>query len=580
MAFSGHAVACVRSVGTLLAVVALVAGCRRDSSSKPAVPKAAKPVSLFTDVTDEVLPTFIHETGRQDQFFYPEIMGAGVAVLDYDNDGALDIYLIDGGFHGDDDQTENTIRNRLYRRNPSGAYDDVTDASGLGDTGYGMGCAAGDIDNDGDVDVFVTNYGPDALYRNNGDGTFTDISKSGGISDDAWGASACFADFDGDGFLDLFVTNYLAYAARDWKECQDQRGDPDYCGPSVFDGAADILYRNNADGTFADVSSPSGIAAAAARRGLGVVCRDFTGDARPDVFVANDGEVNQLWVNRRDGTFADEGFARGLAVNATGRTEAGMGVAVGDVDGDGDTDLFMTHLWKESNTLYTDLGGSVFEDTTDAAGLAPASIPLTGFGTAMIDIEHDGDLDILLVNGRVFRDEPTPGVRLEPFWSFYAERNLVFENDGRARFSDISDRAGTFASMIEVSRALVPADLDGDGDLDLVVTNCGGRARVYRNDAAKRGHWLMVRAIDPALGRDVIGAVVTVKAGGRSFTREVTRSSSYLAAGPAQVHFGLGDTSSVDSISVRWPDGTEDAMTAPPVDRKHAVLKGTGGKHE
>ncbi len=540
---------------------------------------------MFTDVSDRVLPKFVHETGRVDTFFYPEIMGAGAAVFDFDNDGNLDIYFINGRRHTppDVEEVEGPARNRLLRGSADGVYTDVTEGSGLGDTGYGMGVAVGDIDNDGDADVYVTNFGPDALYRNNGDGTFTDITASSTIANNAWGASACFADFDADGSLDLFVTNYLDYGGEsevDVPHCKDNRGDPDYCGPQSFDGTPDRLYHNNGDGTFADASTESGIGRAG-RKGLGLLCIDFTGDRRPDVLVANDGEQNQLWVNKGDSTFVDEAPARGLAVNAAGRTEAGMGVAAGDANGDGQLDVFMTHIWKESNTLYAGGEHSTFEDRTDSAGLAALSRPLTGFGTAMFDIEHDGDLDIVVVNGRVFRDEPHPDVTLEPFWSFYAEPNLVFENDGQGQFSSIPrDRAGPFVSTIEVGRALIPADLDGDGDLDLVLTNCGGRPRVYRNDAPKDGHWLAVRAIDPAIGRDVIGATITVSLGDRSLTQHITRAHSYLSAAPPAAHFGLGNTTHIDHVTVLWPDGTQDQLPTPPVDHKLAILKGTGGIHE
>ncbi len=557
--------------GALLLAMASV-GCRQDADKARdrAILDDRRP--LFTEVTDQVGIDFVHQTGRAYSFFYPEIMGSGVAVLDYDNDGDLDIYLVNGAFHSDSAATGPPVRNRLYQRGANGTYRDVTEASGLGDRGYGMGCAVGDIDNDGDLDVYVTNYGPNSLYLNNADGTFANVSASAGVANDAWGSSACFLDYDRDGYLDLYVSNYLAYDPS--RKCQDAAGEPDYCGPQEFDGTPDVLYRNNGDGTFTDVSEASQIGRIAGK-GLGVWCADLNDDNLQDIFVANDGEANLLWINRGDGTFIDQAAQRGVAVNEAGRTEAGMGVAGGDVNGDGYLDLFMTHLWKESNTLYVNDGAGRFEDRTAVAGLAKSSVPLTGFGTALFDFDHDGDLDIITVNGRVFRDEPLPGTALGLYWNFYAEPNLLFENDGAGRFTDTSPRAGALCSVVEVSRGLVTADLDNDGDLDVIVTNGGGRGRVYRNVAPKRGRWLMVRVVDARLSRDAIGARVTVTAGSRSYRRDVTRTYSYLSSGDAVAHFGLGDVRRIDRITVRWPDGLVETFPGPKANRRITLIRGS-----
>ncbi|RME29286.1 MAG: VCBS repeat-containing protein, partial [Candidatus Zixiibacteriota bacterium] len=322
---------------------------------------------IFPDITARVGLRFVHNPGVDGSYYMPESIGSGGAFLDYDNDGDLDIYLINGNWHGEQAASRPPLRNRLFRQEARGTFVDVTEASGLGDTGYGMGVAVGDIDNDGDVDVYITNVGPDKLYRNNGDGTFTDISATAGIANPEWGCSAVFFDYDLDGFLDIYVTNYVAYDPT--VVCTDRAGRPDYCGPGGFDGTPDVLYHNNGDGTFTDVSVASGIAAGASK-GLGVVSADFNEDGYPDLYVANDGEPNHLWINRKNGTFVDRAPELGAAVNEMGQAEAGMGIALGDINGDLYPDLFVTHLRTETNTLYRSLGGRGFADETTAAGLA------------------------------------------------------------------------------------------------------------------------------------------------------------------------------------------------------------------
>lgn len=554
---------CCVKPSSLLALVAL---------SASASVLAADPSDLFTEITDAVGLDFVHDAGASGRYHHPEIMAPGCAFLDYDADGDLDIYLVQAGRDVVNPSGE-IAPNRLFRQEADGKFVDVTAASGLGDTGYGMGVAVGDIDNDGLPDVFVSNYGPDRLYRNEGNGRFRDITSSAGIRGDHWSASATFCDVDADGLLDLYVTHYVAYDPK--RVCRGLDGKPDYCSPQVFPGVSDSLYRNLGDGKFADVSVASGIGSVALP-GLGLVCADWNDDGRADFYVANDGEVNQLWVNDGNGKFTEDAFFKGLALNSFGRAEAGMGVAVGDVDADGDLDLFLTHLKDETNTLYLNQGNRGFEDASATAGLGAPSLPMTGFGTAFFDLEHDGDVDLVLVNGRVGRFSPLPGARPGPVWDAFAEPNAVLLNDGHGRFQDASSRAGSFASLVEISRGMAVGDVDRDGDLDVLVAQTQGKARLFRNDAAKAGHWLQVRAVEPALQRDAYGATVVLVSGGRRTVRVIQPGYSYLSSNDPRAHFGLPGDGNIEEISVRWPDGAWERFAGGKPDRLVVLRRGEG----
>jgi len=527
---------------------------------------------IFTDITKQSGLNFVHEPGVDGTYFMPESLGSGGAFFDYDQDGDLDIYLINSAFHGKSHKTE-IPKNRLFRQESNHTFTDVTQISGLGDTGYGMGVAVADIDNDGDLDVYLTNYGPDMLYRNNGNGTFTNITKQAGITNSSWGASAVFFDYDRDGYLDLYVANYLAYDPA--IVCTDRAGRPDYCGPKGFVGIPDVLYHNNGNGTFTDVSVRAGISKST-YRGLGVISADFNGDSYPDLYVTNDGEPKNLWMNRGDGTFEDQAVALGAAVNESGQPEAGMGVTFGDVDGDQDFDLFITHLREEKNTFYRNHGKEGFQDESWAAGLAGVSIPFTGFGTGFFDYDNDSDLDLLVVNGRVTRGPLLTSSKPPQYWDDYAEPNFLFENDGGGHFQNASKDAGSFASTIENSRGLAFGDVDNDGDIDLLVNNEGGPARLYRNDSPKKNHWLLVRALDPKLKRDAIGGEITVIYNGKKLLRSVAPAYSYLNSNDPRVHFGLGSATSVDQIIVRWPDGTQQIFPGTKADQIITLQKSGG----
>jgi len=510
------------------------------------------PAPVFREITNEKGIHFNQEPGVDGSYFMPESLGSGCALFDYDNDGRLDIFLINGGWHNNN-QNRPPVKNRLYHQNADGTFTDVTDRSGLAGSGYGMGVAIGDIDNDGFPDVYITNYGPDALYHNNGDGTFTDITKKAGIDNPDWGSSAAFLDYDRDGYLDLFVANYVAFDPQ--VTCMDKAGRQDYCGPKGFAGVPDKLYHNNGNGSFTDVSQQSGIGKAAGK-GLGIFVFDQNHDGYPDIYVANDGEANFLWINQKNGTFQDQAGALGCAVNAAGQPEASMGVMGADVDNNQQMDLFMTHLRDEKNTFYRNDGASGFQDESWAVALAGPSLPFTGFGTGFFDFDNDGDLDVAVVNGRVTRGPLLVNKQKPSYWDYYAEPNFLFENDGTAHFKLVSDKAGSFASTVENSRALAFGDIDNDGRIDLLVTNEGGPARLYRNDTNHQNHWLLIRAFDPKLHRDAIGAEITVVSNGKKLLRLVQPAYSYLSSNDMRAHFGLGKASAVQEIDIRWPDGS------------------------
>ena len=542
---------------------------------------------LFTEITSAVGLEDTSERWPSDgTYTLPEIMGGGVALLDYDNDGDLDLLHIRSLLFreptGETQKPTTEIFNglqkelfwthfRLFQQQANGTFSDVTDASGLIDAGYGQGVAVGDTDNDGDLDLYVTNYGPDAFYRNNGDGTFVNATESSGFSGGGWSTSAAFLDYDADGYLDLYVARYLSFDPA--VSCQRLSDARDYCGPQSFDGIPDSLYRNNGDGTFSDVTTDVGIVSS--DKGLGVVCADFTSDGWVDLYVANDGEANRLWVNSGSGTFYDEAIMRGLAFNTHGKAEASMGVTVGDVDRDGELDLFMTHFHRETNTLYVASPYGIFSDATDSSGFAGIDLPYTGFGCGFFDFDHDADLDIALVNGRVMRGPVLPGANIGNFWNPYAEPNLLFENNGHGQFSDLGARGGNFTSQIEISRGLAFGDIDHDGDLDFVVGNIWGAPRVFRNDAPAPGtHWLSVRAMTG--NRDAIGAQVTVVTAKTKFVGLVLPAYSYLSSSDCKAHFGLGEIEKIEAIEVVWPNGDQEQFRVPGVDRVVTVRQGEG----
>ena len=533
---------------------------------------AAAPASrpLFTEAAVASGVTFIHANGATGRYYMPELMGAGVALFDYDNDGDLDLFLVQGGPLDASGNAHGPVTSRLYRndlttgRGGQGRlhFTDVTAAAGVGLRAYGMGAAVADYDNDGDMDLFVTSFGADTLFRNNGDGTFTDVTAASGVSDPLWSTSAAFFDYDRDGDLDLFVANYLDFTVAGNKSCTDATGARDYCGPRAYRPAPDRLYRNDGGGHFTNVTDTAGITRADGA-GLGVAVGDFNGDGWLDVYVANDATPNQLWLNRHDGTFTDEGLLSGAALNAAGNPEGSMGVASGDFDGDGDEDLLVTNIAGETFVLYRNDGHGNFEDARVSTGLAAVTASFTGFGTGWFDYDNDGWLDAFAANGAVNTIPALRGQAL-PF----AMKNLLLHNAGNGRLDEATNVGGAAFDRAGVWRGAAFGDLDNDGDTDVVVTSNGGPVQLMIN-AGSGNHWLDVSLSQSSGNRFAMGALVGIERIGRpTMWRRVGTDGSYLSASDPRAHFGLGRSSQVDAVVVRWVEGGSDRWTAPAVDRR------------
>lgn len=530
--------------------------------------------AYFVDRASRAGVDFVYTTGSTGKLYLPEIAGGGLALFDADGDADLDLYFANGNAGLPEGGRFGPTTNRYYRNEGGGEFVDATDASGLGDPGYGMGVAVGDVDNDGDLDVFLSNFGPDRLYLNDGAGLFEDVTDASGIDLPGHSASAAFLDYDRDGLLDLFVTQYVRFDPE--TACRSISGQPEYCGPASFDPLPDVLLHNEGGARFRDVSREAGLMGTAAA-GLGVAIDDFDADGWIDVYVANDGYANNLWINQQDGRFVDRGIALGAALNMHGQAEAGMGVIAADFDGDLSDDLFMTHLYEETNTLYRSLGpGRGFQDASGTSGMAEVSSAYTGFGTVAFDLELDGDLDVAVANGRVKGYAPLAGALVPPPWDRLAEPNLLLSNDGAGRFALVDASACGFCAAIEVSRGLTAGDLDDDGDIDMVMSNLESPARLLFNEAPRQGAWIRLRLVDPDLRREAYGARAILHAGGTAQARTLSPATSYLSSGDPRLHFGLGAAAAVDSVEVRWPDGLRERFALDCVDCERTLMRGAG----
>ena len=543
----------------------------------------------FDEVSEKVGLNFRHYNGMTGKFFLPEIMGAGAALLDYDNDGDLDVFLVQGGVLEPGRKPDETLfpwrgaelpRGRLFRNDLEIGKDgsrklhfvDVTEKSGIVATGYGMGVAVGDINNDGRPDLYLTNLGSNQMYLNQGDGTFVDVTKSSGTDDPRWSTSATFLDYDRDGWLDLMIVNYATFSTSNSPQCYAATSARDYCTPRAFAAPGNRLLHNKGDGTFADATASAGIDKEFGH-GLGVVAADFNDDGWPDLYGANDGDPNQLWLNQKNGTFKNEALLAGAAVNRDGQTEAGMGVDAGDFDGNGTDDIFVTHLMEETNTLFTNLGEAIFEDRTRESGLGMPGRRFTGFGTLFFDYDNDGWLDLLVANGAVQLLPELMG-KGDPFP--LGQPNQLFHNTGKGSFVEVGEQAGAGFQLVEVSRGAAFGDIDNDGDTDVLVTNNNGPARLFLNQVGNRNHWLGLRLVGKN-GRDMLGARVEVVIDkNRVLRRRVRTDGSYLSANDPRILAGLGNVKQVDAIRVRWPDGSSEEWKSPLVDRYIVLKQGTG----
>lgn len=521
---------------------------------------------IFIDVTDSAGVKFEHSDGRSGLRLFNEFLGSGGGFFDYDGDGDLDIYLVNGVVQTDKAQ-DKKLHNVLYRNNGDGTFTDVTKDVGVGSIAYGTGATVGDYDNDGDLDLYVTNFGQDQLYQNNGDGTFTDVTKQAQVGNLNWGTSCAFADVDGDGDLDLYVANYAAYNPKDDKQCKE-RGVHVYCGPHAYPAVHDTFYKNNGDGTFTDVSAVYRPPDLIPQHGLGVTFGDSDGDGDADLYVANDQDPNFLFQNNGKGKFLEVALISGVCYNDMGKEEAGMGTDFGDYDNDGKLDITVSNYQTETNTLYHNYDTNFFVDNTIASGIAEITHGYLGWGIKFFDYDNDGYQDIFVANGHLMDNISV----LEKHVT-YPQRNLLFRNLGDGTFTNVIPQEDGL-SLKKVSRGAAIGDYDNDGDIDILVTNCNQRPDLLQNVVGNRNNWIQIQVVGQKSNRSGIGAKIKVVTGTYVQYREVQSGGSYLSFHDLRVHFGVGKAEQIDLLEIRWPAGQIDSATHLSVNHRYLAIEG------
>ena len=578
----------IRLALVVLAAVTMVSCGGSTAPATTTTTSTAQDESYFVEQAAAAGIDFVHFNGMSGEYYYPEIMAPGVGLFDFDNDGDLDLYLVQSQMLGKGKTIKDALfppkgplKDRLYRNDLTVGADgkrtlhftDVTEQAGINIQTYGMGVAAADVDNDGFVDIYRTGLTEGVLLHNNGNGTFTDITaKSGTANKGGWGVSAAFVDIDRDGWLDLFVGNYLLYSVEGDIDCLSVTGQHDYCPPNSYRPQPSKLYRNKGDGTFVDITKTA-LVGGAYGPALGVSTADFNNDGWMDIYVGNDGMPNQLWINQKNGTFKDMAFLNGAAVNGQGNSEASMGVDAGDYDNDGDEDIFITNWLAQMNILYQNQGNAVFEDRKAASGLGAPSLAKTGFGTAWLDFDNDSWLDLMTLNGSVSMIEAQARAK-DPFP--LKMLNQLFRNLGNGRFEDVSARGGEPFKLLDVSRGAAFGDIDNDGDEDVVVGTANGPTRLFINNVGNKNHWLGLRLIGVG-GRDMIGARVSiVRPSGPTIWRRSRSDGSYASANDPRVLVGLGTSTAPVTVRVQWPDGKMEEWADQAIDRWTTLKQGSG----
>jgi enediyne biosynthesis protein E4 len=561
-------------------VIAFVALATAVAGILPVAPSAGQSLKTqnpaiavrYTDIRKSAGITFLQDATATEEKYYLETMGTGVAWLDYDQDGLMDLFFVQSAAT-DIYQPPQPLRSALYHNNGDGTFTDVTEKSGLGGAGhYGQGVAVGDFDNDGFPDLYVTGYGRAILYHNNRDGTFTDVTSKAGVADEGgWSTSAGWFDYDKDGWLDLLVTNYIEWSPKNNLWCGDHRpGYRSYCHPGNYKGQKTKLYHNNHDGTFTDVSDASGVGKPESK-GMGVVLADFNNDGWPDIAIANDSWPNFLFLNKHDGTFQDVSFVSGMAASEEGRYEAGMGIDAADVDGDGWQDLYITHLDFELNRLYHNNQNGTFDDVTFKSGIGNKAILLSGVSMKFLDYDNDGWNDILQLNGAMLDN-----VNLYHGEVSYKEPLLMFRNVGKGQFDKVSDSLGPDFMRPIAGRGLAAADFNNDGGIGIVTNNRGDYPSLLRNDGATSNHWAEFLLIGTRSNRDGIGASLKLTSEGFVHVEQSKGGMSYMSASDPRIHFGLGKHAKIESLEITWPSGQIDKLANVPIDRILAIKEGVG----